>query len=181
MAKKRMSSRNVVESVDPMSAFVDMSEDPVEAEEAEAPKDEAPAEESLVDVSASKAKDEALTEVAEEPTLDAAPVQQEVKKVDVLDMLHDTTMTPKVSILEKNALPLKLQNELTEKQKAPKEALNVGTLYDLLEVARQHANGYQKTWDDSIRAYARHMGFPAMASLEDCRSFLIKWGAKLKD
>jgi hypothetical protein len=48
-------------------------------------------------------------------------------------------------------------------------------------VARQHASGYQKTWDDSIRAYARHMGFPAMASLEDCKSFLMKWGAKIKD
>jgi hypothetical protein len=241
MAKKRMSSRNVVESVDPMSAFVDMSEEPVEVEEAEAPKDETPVEESLVDMSASEAKDkgsakaeEVPVKVAEETSfvpafvsqeakdkksdvldmcaalsifpekeeldmlaeLDAlpelgvflkktpsieAPPPQETKKVDVLDMLHDTTMTPKTSILEKNALPLKLQNEPAEKPVAPKEAPNVGTLYDLLEVARQHANGYQRTWDDSIRAYARHMGFPAMASLENCKSFLMKWGAKIKD
>ena len=174
MAKKRMSSRNIVESVDPMSAFVDMSEEPVEAEE---PKVEAPAEEPSVDMSAPEAKEEEPVEIEEEP----APAPQEAKKVDVLDMLHDTTMTPKTAILEKNALPLKLQNEPAEKPVAPKEAPNVGTLYDLLEVARQHANGYQKTWDDSIRAYARHMGFPAMASLEDCKSFLAKWGAKLKD
>jgi hypothetical protein len=178
MAKKRMTSRNVVESVDPMSAFVDMSEEPVEAEE---PKVEAPAEEPKVDMSAPQAKEEEPVEVEEEPAPVAAPAPQEAKKVDVLDMLHDTTMAPKTSVLEKNALPLKLQNEPAEKPVAPKEAPNVGTLYDLLEVARQHANGYQKTWDDSIRAYARHMGFPAMASLEDCKSFLAKWGAKLKD
>lgn len=166
-----MTSRNVVESVDPMSAFVDMSEELVEAEE---PKVEAPAEEPSVDMSASQVKEE-------EPASVEAPAAQEAKKIDVLDMLHDTTMAPKTSVLEKNALPLKLQNEPAEKPVAPKEAPNVGTLYDLLEVARQHANGYQKTWDDSIRAYARHMGFPAMASLEDCKSFLAKWGAKLKD
>jgi hypothetical protein len=156
MTKKKMTSRNVVESVDPMSAFVDLSEESIEVEE---PKAEEPKAEE------SKAESDS----------------QDTKKTDVLDMLHDTTMTPKTSILEKNALPLKLQNEPAEKSVAPKEAPNVGTLYDLLEVARQHANGYQKTWDDSIRAYARHMGFPAMASLEDCKSFLAKWGAKLKD
>jgi len=171
MAKKRMTSRNIVESVDPMSAFVDMSEELIEAEDT---KVEAPAEESLVDM-------EKPVEVEEEPFSVVAPAPQEAKKADVLDMLHDTTMTPKTSVLEKNALPLKLQNESAEKPVAPKEAPNVGTLYDLLEVARQHANGYQKTWDDSIRAYARHMGFPAMASLEDCKSFLSKWGAKIKE
>ncbi len=175
MARKKMSSRNVVESVDPMSAFVDMSEEFAELEEAEAPKDEAP-----VNMSASEAKDEAPVRATEEPAPVVAPVLQESKKLDVLDMLHDTTMSPKTSVLEKNALPLKLQNEPAEKPVAPKEALNVGTLYDLLEVARQHANGYQRTWDDSIRAYARHMGFPAMASLEECKAFLTKWGAKLK-
>lgn len=181
MSKKRMSSRNVIESVDPMSAFVDMSEELVEAEE---PKTE----ESLVDMSVSETKDkesvkaeEAPVEVAEETSFVSAFVTQEAKKADVLDMLHDTTMTTKAAVLEKNALPLKLQNEPAEKIAVSKEAPNVGTLYDLLEVARQHANGYQKTWDDSIRAYARHMGFPAMASLENCKSFLMKWGAKLKD
>ena len=174
-----MSSRNVVESVDPMSAFVDMSEELVEAEE---PKVEAAAE-------VEQPKEESLVEAAVEPapveaapkSVKVTPAPQEDKKADVLDMLHDTTMTPKVAVLEKNALPLKLQNESAEKPVAPKEAPNVGTLYDLLEVARQHANGYQKTWDDSIRAYARHMGFPAMASLENCKAFLVKWGAKLKD
>jgi hypothetical protein len=160
--RKKITSRDVVESVDPMSAFVDMSEEIVEVEE---PKAELSAETAPVE----RAKPE------------PAPVLQESKKTDVLDMLHDTTMSPKTTILEKNALPLKLQNEPAEKTVAPKEAPNVGTLYDLLEVARQHANGYQRTWDDSIRAYARHMGFPAMASLEDCKSFLSKWGAKLKD
>ena len=168
-----MSSRNVVESVDPMSAFVDMSEEPSEAEE---PKIEEPAE-SIVEKSESPLISEPVKEVEPAP----APIQQESKKIDVLDMLHDTTMSPKTSVLEKNALPLKLQNEPAEKPTAPKEAPNVGTLYDLLEVARQHANGYQRTWDDSIRAYARHMGFPAMASLENCKLFLSKWGAKLKD
>jgi hypothetical protein len=176
MARKKMSSRNVVESVDPMSAFVDMSEEPSEVEE---PKTEALFETSPEPVAETV---EVAEKVSEEPVKSKPDTtSQESKKVDVLDMLHDTTMSPKISILEKNALPLKLQNETTEKPVAPKELPNIGTLYDLLEVARQHASGYQKTWDDSIRAYARHMGFPAMASLEDCKSFLMKWGAKLKD
>lgn len=171
MARKKMSSRNVIESVDPMSAFVDMSQEPAEMEELK--------EALSIEVPTESAAEEAPVEVVSEPVKVEAALQ-EIKKVDVLDILHDTTMTPKTAALEKNALPLKLQNESVEKPVAPKEAPNVGTLYDLLEVARQHANGYQKTWDDSIRAYARHMGFPAMASLEDCKSFLIKWGAKVK-
>lgn len=178
-----MSSRNVVESVDPMSAFVDMSEELTEVEETEESKVE------VVNISTSETKEETspvgdavepVTEIAPEP-VNVAPAPQEDKKVNVLDMLHDTTMTPKAAALEKNALPLKLQNELAEKPIAPQEAPNVGTLYDLLEVARQYAVSYQKTWDDSIRAYARHMGFPAMASLQNCKAFLIKWGAKIKD
>lgn len=174
-----MSSRNVAESIDPMSAFVDMSEELVESEESSAESEIKTESEVKVESEEPVAKDPLVIEPVKKTAPNSA--LQEPKKVDVLDMLHDTTMSPKASVLQKNTLPLKLQNELAEKQITSKEAVGVGTLHDLLEVARQHANGYQRTWDDSIRAYARHMGFPAMASLEDCKMFLSKWGAKLKD
>ena len=97
-------------------------------------------------------------------------------------MLHGAEMKPKAAVLEKNALPVQLLNKETEKEKVVViDGVGVGKLYDLLEVARQYASGYQPTWDASIKAYARHVGFPNMSSLEDGKAFLVKWGAKLKD
>ena len=174
MSKKKKFSSRLVESVDPMSAFIDDSNELAEPEAEPAPV-EAPAEESQLAVEEPK-------EIVAESAPAAVPeAPKESKKVDVLDMLHDTTMSPKVAVLEKNAIPLQLQNQ--EADKAPKIDVSNSQipLFDLLEIARQHANGYQTTWDASIKAYARHMGFPAMASMEDCRSFLVRWGAKLKD
>lgn len=194
MSKKKKFSSRVVESVDPMSAFIDDSGELAEPE-AESALVETPAEESQP--VAEKLKD-ALNDAiefekgnkevafahvvsAEEVPAVIPEAPKEAKKVDVLDMLHDTTMSPKVAVLEKNAIPLQLQNQ--EADKTPKIDVSNSQipLFDLLEVARQYANGYQSTWDASVKAYARHMGFPAMASLEDCKSFLVKWGAKLKD
>jgi hypothetical protein len=176
MSKKKKFSSRVSESVDPMSAFIDESNELAKPEAEPAPV-EAPAEE--IQPVAEEPK-EVIAESAPAPV--AVPeAPKESKKVDVLDMLHDTTMLPKVAALEKNAIPLQLQNQ--EADKTPKIDVSNSQipLFDLLEVARQHANGYQATWDASIKAYARHMGFPAMASMEDCKSFLAKWGAKLKD
>lgn len=176
MSKKKKFSSRIAESVDPMSAFIDESNELAEPEAEPAPV-ETSAEESQPTAEEPK---EVIAESVPVPV--AAPeALKEDKKVDVLDMLHDTTMSPKVAALEKNAIPLQLQNQ--EADKTPKIDVSNSQipLFDLIEAARQHANGYQATWDASIKAYARHMGFPAMASLEDCKSFLVRWGAKLKD
>lgn len=193
MSKKKKFSSRVVESVDPMSAFVD------DSEELAIPEDEPKKElfETLKDsleeaIEFEQGNTELATTVhksSEPQAEEAAPQPAEEPKAavstaetDVLAMLHGTEMQPKAAVLEKNALPIQLLNKEAEKQKvAVIEAPNVGKLYDLLEVARQHATGYQSTWDASIKAYARHMGFPSMASLKDSKAFLAKWGAKLKD
>lgn len=190
MSKKKKFSSRVTESVDPMSAFIDESEELAEPEKElfETLKD------SLTEAiefekgntelaeTAHKTKSEAEKPAAPQPTEELKPSVAPATESDVLAVLHGTEMSPKASILEKNALPVQLLNKEAEKEKVVViEAPNVGKLYDLLEVARQHASGYQGTWDASIKAYARHMGFPSMASLEDCKTFLVKWGAKLKD
>lgn len=193
MSKKKKFSSRVVESVDPMSAFVD------DSEELAVPEDEPKEElsETLKDSleeaaefekgntelattvlkSQSEAEEPPQAAPAEEPKAEAPKAEP---KVDVLDLLHGAEMKPKTAELEKNSLPVQLLNKEAEKV-VMVDAPNVGKLYDLLEVARQHAHGYQPTWDASIKAYARHMGFPSMASLEDSKAFLVKWGAKLKD
>lgn len=192
MSKKKKFSSRVVESVDPMSAFVD------DSEELAVPEDEPKKElfETLKDsleeaiefekgnaeLATAVLKSNSEEPVAPQPVEEPKPAASSAAESDVLAMLHGAEMKPKAAVLEKNALPIQLLNKEAEKEKVVViEAPNVGKLYDLLEVARQHATGYQRTWDDSIRAYARHMGFPAMASLQDCKSFLAKWGAKLKD
>lgn len=190
MANKKKFSSRVVESVDPMSAFVD------DSEELAIPEDEPKKElfETLKDslkeaiefeqentelaTTVLKSFEFQAEEVVSPSSTDATEV--EFKKINVLDMLHESNVSSQVAVLEKNSIPLKLQNETAEKITIAVEAPNVGTLYNLLEVGRQYAIGYQDTWDESIRAYARHMGFPAMASLDDCKMFLVKWGAKLK-
>lgn len=193
MSKKKKFSSRVVESVDPMSAFVD------DSEELAIPEDEPKKElfETLKDsleeaiefeqgntelaTTVLKSSEPQAEESAPQPAEETKPAVS-AAETDVLAMLHGTEMKPKAAVLEKNALPIQLLNKEAEKEKVVViEAPNVGKLYDLLEVARQHANGYQPTWDASIKAYARHMGFPSMASLEDSKAFLVKWGAKLKD
>ena len=120
---------------------------------------------------------------ADEPAPEAvevnepAPEAVEADQSDLLEKLHGISVSKKP---EKNTLPIELLNEKEEKPKTV-EVAGVGKMHNLLEVARQHASGYQPTWDASLKAYARHMGFPSLASMEDCRSFLVKWGAKLKD
>jgi hypothetical protein len=174
MSKKKKFSSRVAESVDPMSAFVD------DSEELAVPEDESVLTEALPveEVAASQPVED--TQSKENKTEKQKP--EASAETDILAMLHGTEMKPKVAVLEKNALPVQLLNKEAEKEKPVViEAPNVGKLYDLLEVARQHAAGYQPTWDASLKAYARHMGFPSMASLEDNKAFLVKWGAKLKD
>lgn len=191
MSKKKKFSSRVVESIDPMSAFVD------DSEELAVPEDEPKKElfETLKDslekaiefeqgnaeLATTVLKSNSEESVAPQPAEEPKPAEQPQSEMDILTILHGTEMKPKVAILEKNATPLKLQNQ--EAEKLPKIDVSNSQipLFDLLEVARQHAAGYQPTWDASIKAYARHMGFPSMASLEDSKAFLVKWGAKLKD
>lgn len=190
MSKKKKFSSRVVESVDPMSAFVD------DSEELAIPEDELKKElfETLKDSLEEAIEFEqgntelattALKSSSEEPVVSQLTEESKtfsVAESDVLAILHGTEMKPKTVVLEKNSLPIQLLNKETKKEKIVAiEAPNVGKLYDLLEVARQHAAGYQPTWDASIKAYARHIGFPNMASLEESKNFLVKWGAKLKD
>lgn len=127
-------------------------------------------------------KKELLNETQE---VASAPETQEVasastpekQEADVMEVLHGASLSKKP---EKNTLPIELLNKTEDKTKTI-EAKGVGKMYDLLEVARQHADGYQATWDASLKAYARHIGFPSLAALDECKSFLVKWGAKLKD
>jgi len=185
MSKKKKFSSRITESVDPMSAFIDDSEELAE------PEDEPKKElfETLKDsleeaIEFEQGNTELATTVHKSSEFQAEEPKPafSIAETDVLAMLHGTEMQPKAAVLEKNALPIQLLNKEAEKEKVVViEAPNVGKLYDLLEVARQHATGYQSTWDASIKAYARHMGFPSMASLEDSKAFLAKWGAKLKD
>lgn len=187
MSRKKKFSSRVVESVDPMSAFID------DSEELSIPEDEPKKElfETLKDSLQEAAHfEQGNTELAttvlkstEEPSkeTEVKEVKPKKAKADVLDMLHGEKMFEKTNVLEKNSLPIQLLNNEAEKKIVMIDSPSVGKLYDLLEVARQHAVGYQGTWDASIRAYARHVGFPNMASLDECKGFLAKWGAKLKD
>lgn len=192
MSKKKKFSSRIAESVDPMSAFIDDSEELGEPEDEpkkelfetlkdsleEAIEFEQGNTELATTVFKSDSEELAVPQFTEE----SKPSASSAAESDVLTILHGTEMKPKAAALEKNALPIQLLNKEAEKEKVVViEASNVGKLYDLLEVARQHATGYQPTWDASIKAYARHMGFPSMASLEDSKAFLVKWGAKIKD
>lgn len=193
MSKKKKFSSRIVESVDPMSAFID------DSEELAIPEDEPKKElfETLKDsleqaIDFEKGNTELATTVLKssesqakkvatpQPVVEKPKPTTSTAETDVLAMLHGTEMKQKTAALEKNSLPVQLLNKEAEKIVVI-DAPNVGKLYDLLEVARQHATGYQPTWDASIKAYARHMGFPNMANLEDSKAFLVKWGAKLKD
>jgi len=184
MSKKKKFSSRIAESVDPMTAFIDDSEElateaeePTNAEELAAGAEEPTGTEKAI----SKEEKQVAEPVAETKTNQASEENSKKEtKSDVLDLLHGAAMQPKVAVLEKNSMPLKLQNQQAEKV-VVKTTETIGQLHDLVEVARQHAVGYQSTWDASIKAYSRHMGFPSMASLEMCKDFLRKWGAKLKD
>lgn len=192
MSKKKKFSSRVTESVDPMSAFIDDSkelavpEDEPEKELFESLKDSLKDaiefEQGNTELATTLLKSDSEEPAAPQPAEDTKPSAASTAESDVLAMLHGTEMQPKAAVLEKNSLPIQLLNKEAEKEKVVViEAPNVGKLYDLLEVARQHATGYQPTWDASIKAYARHMGFPSIANLEESKAFLAKWGAKLKD
>jgi hypothetical protein len=175
MSKKKRFSSRITESLDPMSAFID------DSEELSVPEDVSKKElfETLKNsleeaIEFEKGNTELATTILKESTEEPVLVEKNAEP-DVLTMLHGTDFK-----VEKNALPVQLLNKEDEKIVVI-DAPNVGKLYDLLEVARQHAVGYQSTWDASIKAYARHMGFPSMANLEDSKNFISKWGAKLKD
>jgi hypothetical protein len=46
----------------------------------------------------------------------------------------------------------------------------------VFEVAKM-ANNYSPVWDGSIRSYMKYRGFPEKSDVENCKRFLIQWGA----
>lgn len=67
-----------------------------------------------------------------------------------------------------------------EPEKQPAKVDTKEALHDPVDYASRHVENFNPSWNDSIRAFQRHLGVAQKMSEPDCIAFLKQWGAKIK-